>query len=122
MKQLFLSLLLTGVFFTSDAQTDSTKFDFNEPSIQEIEQRLQGAGMHLRKFQNQYLYGVIMGLAGVAFAANPLYIDWEYPEVPAIMGSVLCVTGAIIMIDAHKHINKAGLSLQGNGISMRIGE
>lgn len=124
-KLLFVFIIGMMVLPTYSQVIDSTKTI--ESRLLELEKNTEILQSNLTKCHNQWGYGAGVTGAGIGFSGigtwllietntNPTQKDPTVGYAMIAGGGLLQLIGTIVMLDSHKYIGKAGLSLSNGGI------
>ncbi len=130
MKKLILLILVCiSMSLNIKAQTTPIYEEQNE-KIKSLQIDISHIQQDLKNFNQQYRVGTQFLIAGVSFSAIGLGMSfvpiYNSPEALfkigfPIIGGLLCLTGTIIHIDAHKYLGgKASLSVGQDGVSLGV--
>jgi len=98
-----------------------------ETRLLELEKNTEILQSNLKKCDAQWSYGVGVNITGLAFSGigtwllietntNPTQKDPTVGYAMIAGGGIISLIGTIVMLDSHKYIGKAGLSLTNGGI------
>jgi len=127
MKTLVLILclfLMLSTSFTAAAQVDSSGI-----SLQELKNEITFMQMNFNKSHEEFRTGMVFTVAGVLFASFGFLPSpngnqegrEDFQKVCLAIGGAGILTGAILMIDSHKFIGKAGKwRFTGKGVIVKL--
>lgn len=126
-KLLFV-FVIGMIALQSKAQIDTlNKFKSIETRLLELEKNTEILQSNLTKCHKQWSFGIGVTSAGLGFSGigtwliietttNPTQKDPTVGYAMIAGGGILQIIGTLVMLDSHKYIGKAGLSLSNGGI------
>lgn len=128
MKKTIIIAIVALLGLSSHAQIkDSVNYKSVEQRLSELETSTTILQTNLTKCHNQWGTGIGVTGAGVGFSgigtwllietnSNPTRKDPTVGYAMIAGGSIIQLIGVLVMLDSHKYIGKAGLSLSNGGI------
>lgn len=117
---LLLALLSTLPAFCQNLQRDSATFNL-DARLSDLETRNQLAGKELQVFRKDYFTGAALQATGVSLLVISIAISQKHAFNTGIaVGGAIAISGTLVMIGSHTRLNRAGLYLSENGLTVPI--
>ncbi len=110
------------------AQTTDSIFEEQNKRIESLQMDISNIQQDFKNFNRQYKIGTNLIIGGLmtSIVGGAMAIIIPSPDMMIavglpVIGGLLCLTGAIIHIDAHKYLGgKASLSVGQNGVGLKV--